>query len=234
MLRLTGLGVLIVFPTLLVAAGNAPLLATMQYQPQVQGWVQTHSADVTVAVNASVSQAQVASRKQQVVARLQSLIAKKQWHITRFTQTKDSSGLTKLSLIAVARLPQRETTTLTQKLNKLNRSGEQYRIASMSFSPSLQEVQRAKQKLRQRLYDNVQREVVMLNKTYKLHYYPSQINFSSTDFRPAPVVSYAAMANVATSRLAANSDSQSAAVAPAVASRLTLKANVTLAARAND
>ncbi|MDF1653632.1 MAG: hypothetical protein P1U34_00820 [Coxiellaceae bacterium] len=215
----------LVFSGSVIAAAQPDPLSMISYQPSVQGWVTTKTANVTVAVAATLNGNDVASRKNAIMQHLQGLMPKVQWHVSQFSQVQDPSGLTRLSLRAQARLPQSDTSNLAQKLSKLSRSGEKYTLQGMAFAPSLKEVNAAKMELRQQLYQQVLGEISTLNKTYNRQYYPAKIQFISVSPRPMPAMYMkAAVADNAT---------HSAGSVPTVASRLTITANVQLAAKAD-
>lgn len=212
------------FSTPLIAE-SAPLLATVNYQTSVQGWVKTKTARVTVSVAASLKSEDVASRKQAIMKRLSSLYPKVQWNITSFNMSKDQTGLIGLRLSAQSRLAEGDTSSLQQKIAKLSRSGEQYKVASMAFIPTVAEMNAAKMQLRDQLYQQVVKEIAMLNKTYNKQYYPAQIQFMSAQPRPMPAL-YMKAANTASSPTQGST--------PRLASRLTLTANVQLSAKVGN
>ncbi|MDF1795872.1 MAG: hypothetical protein P1U63_04960 [Coxiellaceae bacterium] len=209
-----------------MAGKPAPLLSTVSFQSSVQGWVKTDTAKVTVAVAAGSKSSNVSSQRQAILKRLAGLYPKVQWRITSISFSKDQSGLVNLRLYATTRLAEKDTATLDQKLSKLNRSGEQYKVQSMSFVPTLQEMNTAKTQLRDQLYQQVVNEIASLNKTYNKQYYPANIQFMSAQPRPMPAMY---MKTAATSNHAA-----STGLSPQLANQLTLTANVKLSAKADN
>ncbi len=216
---------LLSLPVLAVAGPKSLLLSQVSYQPSAEAWVQTNSADVQVGVDATLSQGGVAARKQHILSRLQSVVPGQKWHVVSFNQSKDSSGLTRLSIQANARVAQAATTDLANKLKKISKNGEQYRVLSMQFSPSLAQMEQGRQQLRQRIYQQVVTEIKSLNQTYRVKYFPKAIDFSPVSAMPTRYVAMNAMVG--------SSRSASPQAKPALASRLVLKANVVLAAQSN-
>ncbi|MDF1759831.1 MAG: hypothetical protein P1U40_04790 [Coxiellaceae bacterium] len=210
-----------------IAGKPAPLLSTVSFQSSVQGWIKTDTAKVIVAVAAGSKSSNVSSQRQAIMQRLAGLYPKVQWRITSMSFSKDQSGLVNLRLYATARLPEKDTSTLNQKLTKLNRSGEQYKVQSMAFVPTLQEMNTAKMQLRDQLYQQVNKEVAALNKTYNKQYYPANIQFISAQPRPMPMMYMKAAS-------ASNEATHAAGSSPQLANQITLTANVKLAAKADN
>lgn len=213
-------------PIVANAADNGQILSKITYQPSVEGWVATDSVDVNVAINAALNNANVADKKESILNKLKGVAKDAVWHLASFKQSQDSSGLTRLTILANARLPQSATTNLTGQLKKISQSGEQYSVAGMAFTPSNQEINAEKTKLRDQLYQKIVSEIKTLNKTYHQRYFPMEVTFNDNSVRPMPVMLYKAVTN--------NGVSRASALTPSVASRLMLTANVTLAAEPSD
>lgn len=201
-------------------------ISKITYQPSVEGWVTTDSVDVNVAINAALNDANVADKKQSILNKLQGVAKGAVWHLAAFNQSQDSSGLTRLTILANARLPQTATTNLAGQLKKISKSGEQYSVAGMAFTPSQSEINAEKAKLRDQLYQQIVAEIKTLNTTYHQQYYPLEVTFNDNPARPMPVMLYKAAAT--------NMVSGSSTATPNLASRLVLSANVTLAAKPSD
>ncbi len=210
-----------------IAGKPTPLLSTVSFQSSVQGWIKTDTAKVIVAVAAGSKSSNVSSQRKAIMQRLAGLYPKVQWRITSMSFSKDQSGLVNLRLYATARLPEKDTASLDQKLTKLNRSGEQYKVQSMAFVPTLQEMNAAKMQLRDQLYQQVNKEVTALNKTYNKQYYPANIQFISAQPRPMPMMYMKAAG-------ASNEVTHAAGASPQLANQLTLTANVKLVAKADN
>lgn len=198
---------------------NVQKMSKVSYQLSVQGWVATQTADATVAVNATLKNSGVAERKQAILKQLKSLIPNTMWHLVSFNQSQDPSGLLRLSMRANARIAQSATNNLTKQLKSISRSGEQYKLTRLVFSPSEKEVMQEQMKLRRQLYRRVVTEMNTLKAVYHQSYYPLQIDFSTNAPRPMPVMLYKA---------ASTATNQSSSTAT-VANKLTVNANVVLA-----
>ena len=77
-----------------------------------QQWATANTAKVSVLVNAALTEQQLADFQQKVQANLQQLSPSKAWHVVSFNQTKGSSGLQNVTVLAQARLPSHDLANL--------------------------------------------------------------------------------------------------------------------------
>lgn len=190
---------------LLAAAATAGLLSTAPMTPasaqpvpppvvdevmlslSAEAWVTTRTAEVTIGVDAVLTDGDIAGLRAEVLGTLAGLTgADTDWRITRFDRSMDSSGLERLRVAAQARLPDTALDGLAEALDGHSRAGLQYALGGVAFSPSLAEREAARAELRASLYADIAAELARLNaafpdRTYRV----GRIDFTG-GFMPAP------------------------------------------------
>lgn len=140
-------------------------LDTIAFQLTAKKWVTTNTALLTVKMNATLNNADLVKTRADMMTRL-GKIATGDWHVTRFDRSQDSSGLEKLAVDAQVRVPQANLTTVYDSAKAVSKPGATYEIASIDFTPGLEEIQAAKGALRKDLYQSVLKEVQLINQVY--------------------------------------------------------------------
>lgn len=202
------------------------VLDNVQLNLSAQEWVETQSAKVTVAVNAVLGRNDLVKLRQNIMSNLNKISSAK-WHITQFDRSQDNSGLEKLYATASARINQSDLTDLYANAKSVSKPGASYKVLSVQFKPSLQEIEKTKHKLRQNLYAQVMQELKLINQqspqqSYSIH----SIRFVDA----LPVSNNYQPRAKQTMMLAAESASPSVAVS----NRLTMSAVVDLASNRQD
>lgn len=185
------------------ALADSPHRNTINYQVATQGWVKAKSAKITVSVNASLNAKQLATFQQSVMQQLNTMApskkrkkGKKGWRVTNFNQTQSNSGLENVNLSASKRVRANMLASITNKVKALSKAGVSYKVSNIDFSPSFKQVEKTKQKLRQRVYQIVLKQLKTTNNIFKgPHYHVQSISFNSILLggspRPVPMASYA-------------------------------------------
>ena len=152
------------------AAETQPVLDTVFFQVAAKQWVNTQTALVSVNINATLTNADLAQARTDIMGRL-AKVALGEWHLVQFNRSQDSSGLEKLYVQAQARIPQSNLTHIYQNAKSVSKPGASYEIGSIEFKPGLDEVQQVRMQLRERLYQQVRDEVARINKIYPTQNY---------------------------------------------------------------
>lgn len=214
-------GMLVVSP---VWADNdlGALLNRVTLQLRAEKWVTTQTAQVTVGVNAGVSDAGIEKMQGEVLAKLQQFSAQSEWHIVSFSRQQDKSGLESIQIVAQARLPQAELAALRTKAKSLSKPGETYTIDDVQFTPSDAEITQANNLLRGTIYQQAKAEIDALNHTYpEQKYYLHNVDF---------IMSQPVMPMAATAMYRANKVEGAPVAQPLnVGNKLEMMATVTLA-----
>ena len=199
------------------------LLNKVNLQLSAEQWVTTQTAKVSVTVNAAVTGKGIDNIQNTILGKLKQLSNKTEWHIVSFNRYKDKSGLENVSIQSQARLPQSDLGALRTKAKSLSRPGETFKVSSIQFTPSEQEVRDANTALRNNIYMQAKKELDSVNK----HYPDQKFYIHDVVFSSSPAVR--PMANKAVMRSAMVSMEVSAAPLN-VGNKMTLYAQLTLAA----
>lgn len=193
MKKIAGLLSVVLLNSMGNAAGTPPelVLDTVDFQVAAKQWVSTETALLTVKINATLSNADLVKTRADIMEKL-SKIAAGEWHLTQFDRSQDSSGLEKLYVQAQIRAAQSSLTNIYQNAKSVSKPGASYVVGSIEFTPSVDEIQKVRVQMRERLYQQVLDELVRLNKVYKgQNYSVNMLVFAEGDGTPTPLPSRA-------------------------------------------
>ncbi len=131
-----------------------------------QQWVTADTAKVTIAVNAALTSTQLAGFQQNLQHQLKQLSPKSHWQVLQFRQTPSASGLQNVSALAQTRMSSNQLGHLVNQTKQMSQQGTTYKIASIDFTPSFNQIQAAKAHLRTVLYKQVKSELANINNLY--------------------------------------------------------------------
>lgn len=206
MMNVKKLGCLLAFfmctPLMALADNARPPLDEITFVLTQQAWAKTDTANVTVAINAALDKTSLTTMRGTIMNNLNK-IAPADWHLVQFQRSQDSSGLEKLSVEAEARVKETALNTINAQALSVSKPGSNYKIQSVDFTPTIADVEKIKQTLRDALYQQINTEIALLNKTYSTQKYMLHgVRF--TDYAPPhtqmlmQVAAPRAMAEVAT------------------------------------
>ncbi len=145
---------------------NRPRLNRIILQLQAQQWVQTKTAKVIVAINATLNKTQLAQAHQHIMQKLQQIDNKAQWHITNYQRSQGQSGLEQVNVTAQARIAEATLPGLRGKAKQASKPGFTLKIQSIEFTPSMADIAKVRKALRMKLYQQAKAEIAELNKIY--------------------------------------------------------------------
>ena len=196
-------------------------LDKVSYQVAAEQWATTDTALVTIKVNATVKEQNLANVQQQVLTNLSKLNNNAQWHITQFDRNQNQSGLEQVSIAAQARISESQLGDIRSQLKSVSKPGESYDLANIAYVPSLAEIEKVRADLRQQIYSQAKDELARLSKVYpNQKFVLYRINFMPLAARPTPRM-------MTTVRL--EKREQSTAEPMTVSNKVTMVANVVLA-----
>lgn len=140
------------------------------FQIASKQWVTTQTALLSVSINVTLNNADLVKARSELMTKL-GTIAKADWHLLAFDRSQDSSGLEKLAVQAQARVNQTALTDIYKNAKAASVPGAQYEISGVEFKPSLEETQVVRSKVREQLYQQVNEELVRINKQYPTQQY---------------------------------------------------------------
>lgn len=161
-------------------------------------WVNSDTSLVSVAISASVPEAEVDKVTDTIKIKLAKASGKKNWRLVNLTRNESDSGLIALSGQASARLNNNELGALQAQLKSLNKPGEKYVIANIDHQPDQATMNKSQSELRVKLYNEINEELKSLNvalsdkqsSPYQIH----KISFNNINSTIQPVMIYKAAA----------------------------------------
>jgi len=209
-------------PNAVIPTGEYPRLNTINFQVSSEKWISTQTAKVDIQIDASLNQKGLDTLQTQVETTLKTL-ANGDWRLIDFNRTQDQSGLERVQITAEARLPTAQITDIRTKTEALTKPGLKYQVANIDYTPTPADIQAAQANLRTELYQRIQAEVVLIDKTFgNQAYYVQGISFNGSGIvAPMPMMKTASFAVEANAAPAQQDTS--------VSQKVTMTANVTLA-----
>lgn len=168
MKKLIGLFGVFLLNTQTLASSNEPMepvLDKVAFQISAKRWVTTKTALLSVNINVTLDRKSLIKARADIMNHLEK-IAHAEWHLTRFERSQDSSGLEKLTVQAQSRVSQEALSDIYNKAKSVSAPGANYQIDAIDFTPSLNETEVVKNRLREELYQQVQHELGRINKVY--------------------------------------------------------------------
>lgn len=193
----------------------------------VEDWVETDTATVRVAADLAVEAGRFGAARQDLVTTLQGFGTGAEWRIVDFGKLGDDAGFERWRLVAEARLPEAALAELAGKATAATKPGRALSVASIEYTPTLEERETVIDRLRVRVYDRVAREIAALNGAFGDRGFRIRTIDFTSGFRPQPRMMTMARAEGVPAGAAKSAD---AGGGLAGAEKATLTARVTLAA----
>ena len=215
-------------PQVVQLASPYPSLNRIHYVVEKEQWVVSDSARVIVSVNANLTDDALDYFQDKMDQSLNSLAKNVSWHVTQFNRNQDNSGLEQVSAQAEARIHNSALAGLRARADKLSSPGVKYSIVDIQYGPSDEDIQKAKDNLRQNVYAAIAEEMRGLNKMYKQDFFVNSIDFdldSSVVPPPSPMFMRGAQPMMANANTSFKNDNVP------VNQKLVLQADVVLAAK---
>lgn len=188
-LRTLVLGVALVGMSSVFAKSDEYLLNKIHLQLNAEKWVTTQTALVSVSTNATVQSQGIDKLQASVMNQLKKLSATSEWHVVSLDRSEEKSGLESIQIRAEARLPQSDLADLRNKAKAISTPGETFKIESIDFKPSEDDMRLAAKELRDKIYAQAKAEIETINKQYPdQKYYLHSIDFMSA---PRPMMATA-------------------------------------------
>lgn len=193
-----------------------------------EGWVETKTARVVAIADVAIAAKDRATVRERINGVLKKLASDVDWRVSRFDRSQDSAGLEHWSATAETRLPETSLGGLDERAKGQSQPGLQVRIQSVQFVPTLAEREAALNDLRGNIYEQAKAEADRLSKLWpERGYRVARIDFMEENLPIRPVPYAAASAPALRVQSSDSGDSGDAGLA--VAQKLTLKAQVTIA-----
>ena len=194
-----------------------------------EGWVETKTARVVAVTDVAIAAKDRAAVRERINGVLKKLAPDADWRVSRFDRSQDSAGLERWSTSAETRLPEASLGGLDERAKSLSQPGIQVHVQSVQFVPTLAEREAALNDLRGNIYEQAKAESDRLSKLWpERGYRVARIDFME-DNPPIRPVPYAVAAAAPSMRAQAPDNSDSTDAGLAVAQKLMLRAQVTIA-----
>lgn len=159
--------------TTLLLSTTPPVLAQMAPPPvtddlnlslQVEDWVKAETARLILVIDMA-GQAGGVSRGD-LLKTAQTVADRTDWRVIAMDKVSDSAGLDRWRAMLETRLPEGRLAGLAERAKRSSKPGQQVRVASVRFEPTLQEMEAARSALRTRLYARIKDEIALLQQTF--------------------------------------------------------------------
>lgn len=128
----------------------------------VDDYIDSSSAEVTVNIDASLDDDGV-ELKNTIVQDLEKITSGVTWRFSNVNRTKDRTGRENWYVEAKARLTDGDLAVISKKCKDQGKTGLQYRVSSVDYTPTRNEFEVARRSLRQKLNELVVQELDALN-----------------------------------------------------------------------
>jgi uncharacterized protein YggE len=136
---------------------------TITVQLSAEDYVTATTGKVTLSVNAALKDSDAAQTRDEILKSAQK-IAKATWRITSFTHATDQTGLERWNATLETRLPEAALTGLGNAAKSASRPGLQFTLNGTDLSPTLDEIETGRAKLRETLLAKANEELANVNK----------------------------------------------------------------------
>lgn len=193
-----------------------------------EGWVETRTAQVIAVADVAIAAENRATVRERMIDALKKLAPDSEWRISRFDRSQDAAGLERWRAVAEARLFEAALGGLDERARGLSQPGMKVRVQAVQFVPTLAEREAVRGSLRATIYAQAKAEAERLAKLWpERGYRVARVDFVDDGPAPRPAPFMAQQQARAAGASAADAGDGDAALA--VAQKLTLRAQVTLA-----
>lgn len=197
-----------------------PVTDTVSLNVSAEEWVKTETALVTLVVDIA-GNGNGGTVRNDVLKAVGGVADRAEWRIVSMNPQSDSAGLERWQAMLQARLPESQLASLGDRAKKASKPGQQVRVGSIAFDPTLAETEATRAALRDKLYAQVNAELKRLNaafpgRTYRV----GRIDFGDMENVPMPAYRKSEMVMAAAAPMA---DAM-----PGVQDKLVMNARVTL------
>lgn len=177
-------------PASLAQMAPPPVTDDINLSLQVEDWVKAESARIILVID-TAGQAGGLSRADLLKA-AEAVVDRTDWRVIAMDKVSDSAGLDRWRAMLETRLPEGRLAGLAERAKRASKPGQQVRVASVRFEPTLQEMEGARATLRSKLYARIKDEIALLQQTFPDRHYRVQSlrfneeNRSEREFGPPP------------------------------------------------
>ncbi|MFY8093283.1 MAG: hypothetical protein ACOVN0_07365 [Niveispirillum sp.] len=150
-----------------VSAQNVapPVTDTVSLSLSAEEWVKTETALVTLVVDLA-GNGNSGTVRNDVLKAVAGVADRAEWRIIALNPQSDSAGLERWQALLQARLPESQLASLGDRAKKASKPGQQVRVDSIAFDPTLAETEATRGTLRDKIYAQVNAELKRLNAAF--------------------------------------------------------------------
>ncbi|MBP7339998.1 hypothetical protein [Niveispirillum sp.] len=142
-----------------------PVSDTVSLNLSAEEWVKTETALVTLVVDIA-GNGNSGTVRNDVLKAVAGVADRIEWRITALNPQSDSAGLERWQALLQARLPESQLASLGDRAKKASKPGQQVRVDSIAFDPTLAEMEATRGALRDKIYTQVNAELKRLNAAF--------------------------------------------------------------------
>jgi len=151
-------------------------LSRVSFSLETEVWIKAKTVRVVVGISMLGKESELLNMKGEALKELEKVL-ETEWKITGYRRQKDSSGLIRLNLRVETRIKENRLAGIFGKIKELSREGMQFRIVNLDFSPSVEEIEKAKSRGRAKIYGMVLNEAKSISKIYGKEFNIIKIEF---------------------------------------------------------
>lgn len=188
----------LLFARLVYADNSVSCQNQISMQLQEEGWVSSHSAEVTVSIQAASSKNNVSAQIEGITNRLSHLITPSaSWRLVNLSTQKNNAGLFTISAQMSTRLDNDQLSQLQANIDSLNKAGEQYKIDGVDYQPTLAEFALEHTRLRGLIYKDILEQQKNINDVFSNESYSLQSLTFDPPYTnsPKPMLMFASVGN---------------------------------------
>lgn len=199
--------------------------SSISFDMQKETTLASQDALVNVQINATVLQSSDSQALQaSTVTAMNKIMPNITWKVTNYSQQTAASGAQNITIDLQTRLNSNQIAELDAKLKSALPQNQTYKIQIVTFAPSIEDIQAAKNQMTTEMYQEVQQYITEFNQQTNSQYQLRSVNFSTNTALPQRMMPTLMMART----------NDSSADNMNVSMTIDMVAHVTLSQRSNE
>ncbi|WP_119342569.1 hypothetical protein [Facilibium subflavum] len=161
-----------------IAQAAAEPVSTISFQKTSQMIVKSDTALVNVVVNATALKDDSQIIQKAALQNLTSIIPKVDWKVIDFKEFQADSGAQNIKLVIQTRLTSSQIKTLKAQLKNNNSNNSRFQVDVVSFAPSSDMIDKAKDDMMIKMYQSIQNYVKTFNQQTGEDYVIKNVSFN--------------------------------------------------------
>lgn len=151
-------------PPVLAQMASPPVTDEINLSLQVEDWVKAETARVILVIDMAGQTGGVS--RGDLLKTAQTVADRTDWRVIAMDKVSDSAGLDRWRTMLETRLPEGRLAGLAERAKRASKPGQQVRVASVRFEPTLQEMEAARSALRVKLYARIKDEIALVQQAF--------------------------------------------------------------------